>query len=71
MTSNNEPEIAEYECRFCRTQASAPIDSQQARVKACPACWDNARADKTLARLTPINDPEISKMLRDFVYDEE
>lgn len=71
MTSNSETKIIEYRCQFCHNQASAPIDSIQARVKACATCWDNARADKTLARLTPINDPEISQMLRDYVYDEE
>lgn len=70
MTSNIEPETVEYECQFCHSTASSPTGSTQERVKACDKCWDNARADKTLARLKPINDPEISKMLRDYVYDE-
>ena len=71
MTSDNEPALAEYECQFCHSAASAPMDSVQAKVKSCDICWENARADKTMARLTPINDSEISKMLRDYVYDED
>lgn len=71
MTSNNEPEKIEYQCQFCHLPTSAPVGSTQARVKACDKCWDRASAAKTLARMTPINDPEISQMLRDYVYDEE
>jgi len=70
MTSNNEPETIEFYCQSCHSRVSAAIDSLEVRMKRCSSCLRKASASETLKRLKPINDPAISQMLRDYVYDD-